>query len=129
MTHKAALVSRSAKSFGVAATSSGLREEGRRPAKAVDAAKRVVHTSLIDAEWDMHTVTRESHQSGARRMIQRSPQTSLIDAGWDVEADTGGTDVRGDFARPPQTTLLGLGEELDPVITYFELDGPECLFD
>jgi len=129
MTHKAALVSRSAKFFGIASTASGLREEGGRQAKAIDAAMRVVHTSLIDAEWDTHTVTRESHQSGARRMIQRSPQTSLIDAGWDVEAETGGTDVQRDFARPPQTTLLGLGEELDPVITYFELDGPECLFD
>ena len=102
-------------------------------------AKREEHTSLIDAEWAPLSVPRVAHRSGARRILARPPHTSLIDADWDLQpfalVDDEAEACRI-FARPPYTSLIDADwdpqpfvEELDPVITFVELDGPACLFD
>jgi hypothetical protein len=125
--------------LAIAATSPSLRNAGVREATAGSVAKRVVHTSLIDAEWAPLSVTREAHRSGARQIFARPPHTSLIDADWDLQpfalVDDEAEACRI-FARPPHTSLIDADwdpqpvvEELDPVITFVELDGPECLFD
>jgi len=149
----------------VAATSSNLRNEGVRQSTASIAAKRVVHTSLIDAEWDLQSDTRAAHQSGDHQIHARAPHTSLIDTEWDLEDPVDANELKpaGVFARAPRTSLIDtewdsqlearvgdqpeparvfilpqqitlldmvdMEEEPDPVITYFELDGPECLFE
>ena len=155
MTQNPHRLTRATNFLAVAATSSSLREEGEPQATAAG-----VHTSLIDAEWDLPPLTSIAHQSGAHRILARAPQTTLIDAEWDLDERTPGSDKSerpdglaraphttlidaewapqpaarvadeaGGFARPLQPTLVGMGEELDPVITFVELDGPECLFD
>ena len=87
--------------------------------------------SLIDAEWDL----REpgiANGLGRAVAIARPPQTSLIDADWESPSeprDNGQTNAPRFLFRSKQPTLVDKDEELDPVITYFELDGPESLFD
>jgi hypothetical protein len=149
----------------VAATSSNPRIEGVRQLTASIAAKRVVHTSLIDAQWDLQSDTRAAHQSGDHQIHARAPHTTLIDTEWDLEDPVVAAELKpaGVFARPPHTSLIDtewdsqlearaldqpeppqvfvlpqqitlldmvdMEEEPDPVITYFELNGPECLFE
>jgi len=125
--------------LAIAATSPSLRNAGVRDATAAGLVKRVARMSLIDAEWAPLSVTRDVHRSGARRILARPPHTSLIDADWDLQpfalVDDEAEACRI-FARPPHTSLIDADwdsqpvvEELDPVITFVELDGPECLFD
>ena len=125
--------------LAIAATSPSLRNAGVREATAAGLAKRVARTSLINAEWAPLSVTRDAHRSGARRILARPPHTSLIDADWDLQpfalVDDEAEACRI-FARPPHTSLIDaawdrepVADELDPVITFVELDGPECLFD
>ena len=87
-------------------------------------------TSLIDAEWDVQPVSCLTHRSGPHRIDATAPRTSLIDAEWDLPLIDGGNGqptAHQIHIRPPQLALVDVEEELDPVVTYFELDGPECL--
>lgn len=87
-------------------------------------------TSLIDAEWDVQPVSRVAHRSGARRIDALAPRTSIIDAEWDpplIEGGNGQPAAHQTHVRSRQLALVDVEEELDPVITYFELAGPECL--
>jgi len=166
MTHNPHRVPHATNFLSVAATSSSLRTEGVRQSTASIAKKRAVHTSLIDAEWDVQPDTRAAHQSGDHQIHVRAPHTTLVDTEWDLQSDipaapqseghriqaraphTTLVDTEWDsqlearaldpaelapvFILPQQITLLDMvdmEEEIDPVITYFELDGPECLFD
>ena len=196
MTHNPNRVPHATNFLSVAATSSNLRSERVRQSTASIPAKRGVHTSLIDAEWDLLADTGTAHQSGDHQVHARAPHTSLIDTEWDLQsgipdapqssdhriharaAQTTLVDTEWDqetpvvadeskpagvsaqspraslidgeldsqlearagdppeaprvFILPRQITLLDMAdmeEDPDPVITYFELDGPECLFD
>ena len=142
----------------VTATSSNLRNECVRQSTASFATKRVVHTSLIDAGWDLSPETLATGQSGAQQIHALAPRTSLIDAEWNLQPDPSAAHRSGahridalaprtslidadwdppfikDQSEPPQLgfrprqlALVDAEEDLDPVITYFELDGPECL--
>jgi len=165
MTHNPHRVQHATSFLSVATTSSKLRNEGVRQSTASVAAKRAVHTSLIDAEWDVQPDTRAAHQSGDHHIHVRAPHTTLVDTEWDLEdpVDANALKPAGVFARAPRTSLVDtewdsqmeahaldsseparvfilpqqitlldmvdMEEEPDPVITYFELAGPECLFD
>jgi hypothetical protein len=155
--HRAALA-RSV--LGIAATSSSHRNERVRQSTAPDSAKRVVHTTLIDAGWDLEPDTHFAHQAETRQLQTLPPRTSIIDAEWDSQPSTHVAHRSGEHridALAPRTSiidsewdsppmsrvveqpapraharrrllaLVDADDELDPVITYFELDGPECL--
>ena len=87
-------------------------------------------TSLIDAEWDVQPASCVAHRSGAHRIDALPPRTSLIDAEWDpplIDGGNGQPATHQIHVRSRQLALVGAEEELDPVIAYFEMDGPECL--
>jgi hypothetical protein len=72
------------------------------------------------------TDARVAHRSGPHRIDTLPPRTSLIDAEWDSPNDHV-ADAASPRARLPQLALVDLDDGLDPIITWFELDGPECL--
>ncbi len=78
MTHKPQRVSHATNFLSAAATSSSLQNEGVRQSTVSVAAKRGVHTSLIDAEWDLQSETRTAHQSGDHQIHARAPHTTLV---------------------------------------------------
>ena len=158
MTHMPHRVPHATNFLAVTATASNLRNQRVRQSIAT---KRVVHTSLIDAGWDLSPETPATGQSGAQQIHALAPRTSLIDAQWNLQPDPGAAHRSGahridalaprtslidaqwdpplmhgiqDQSEPPergmrprQLALVDAEEDLDPVITYFELDGPECL--
>jgi hypothetical protein len=85
-------------------------------------------TSPIDAEWASGPYGDVAFQAGGQRLATLAPRTSLIDAEWDaLLSDDSKAPDQASRLGPRQLALLDANEELDPVITYFELDGPECL--
>lgn len=88
--------------------------------------------SIIDFKRGVHPYTSVTHGSESHRIDTIPPRTSLIDTEWDALLDPG-TNLQESArspARPRQLALLDIedaDDELDPIITYFELDGPECL--
>ena len=163
MTHMPHRTPHATNFLAATATSSSLRSERVRQSTASIATKRVVHTSLIDAGWDLSPETPATGQLGAQQIHALAPRTSLIDAEWNQQPDAGAAHRSGPHridalaprtslidaqwdpplmdgfkdqsepaelsVRPRQLALVDAEEEedLDPVITYFELDGPECL--
>ncbi len=89
-------------------------------------------TSLIDAQWDEPEDERVTHASGPHETLARPPHTTLIDAEWDLE--TSRAAAVADLPLAPEALALprpiiiaDTVEELDPVITFVELDDPERL--
>ncbi len=102
--------------------------EGQSEAPPIHA--RAPRTSIIDTQWDEPPQSRVANRSGPHRIDARAPRTSLIDAEWDEPVMNPVSEQSETSRGPVRRRLLALvdtDEELDPVITWFELDGPECL--
>jgi hypothetical protein len=108
MTHNPHQVPHAANFLAIAATSSNLRNVRVRQPTASIAAKRVVHTTLIDEEWELQSDTRTAHQSGDHQIHVHAPHTSLIDTEWDLQGPSVADKLEPAevFARPPHTSII-----------------------
>jgi hypothetical protein len=87
-------------------------------------------TSIIDAEWDPEPVTHVAQRSGEHRLDTFPLPPSPTDSEWPPPSTQNLSHEYEQVVAHARQRLLAIvdaEEDLDPVITYFELDGPECL--